>query len=402
MSQLAQRADSTLRWSALALGASLPISVALDNLLLAVILIAWLAGGHWRLRLARLRAQPVAWAALALLALLVLGCAWGPGSTEDSLHFLRKSSDLLLLPILLSASWQENDSRFALLAFAAAMLVTLLISYGFWWHIIPLERFENRYADNPVVFKLHITHGILMAYAAYLAALAALHQKTRRGRLLLAVLAALAAFNVLFMVQGRTGYLVLAGLAAWFFFERYRWRGLVLAALCGAALLGISYALQLPMVERLLLMAVDYQQWRAGHGGDTSIGARLDFYRTSLAIIAEHPLIGVGTGGYTSAYAQANAGASLAVQNNPHNQYLLTTVQLGFVGLCALLVLFASVWRGTRELSPPLRMAAQGLVISIALGCLLNSLLIDHTEGLFFSWLAGMLLAKSVAKGDSA
>jgi len=398
MTALTQRADTTLRWAAIALGASLPISVALDNLLLAVILVAWLAGGHWRQRLARLRQQPLAWAALALLALLLLGCAWGPGSAQDSLHFLRKGSHLLLLPILLSARWQERDSKYALLAFAAAMGVTLLISFGIWSHLIPVEPTVNRGPDNPVVFKLHITHGILMAYAAYLAAIAALAQTTRRGRLLLAAVALLAAFNVLFMVQGRTGYLVLGGLAAWFFFDRYRWRGLALAALCGAALLAIAYALHLPMVERLLLMSVDYQQWRAGNGGETSIGARLDFYRTSLAIIAEHPLIGVGTGGYTSAYTQANAGASLAVHNNPHNQYLLTAVQLGVVGLIALLALFHRVWRGARELSPPMRMAAQGLLLTIALGCLLNSLLIDHSEGLFFSWLAGMLLAKRDGK----
>ncbi len=402
MSAIKQKADMSLRWAAILLGASLPISVALDNLLLAVILLAWLAGGNWRGCLQRWNRAPVAWAALALLALLVLGCAWGPGNVEDNLHFLRKSSHLLLLPLLIASPWRERDREYALLAFAAAMGLTLTISYCYWWQIIPVESTVNRSAQNPVVFKLHITQSILMAYAAYLAAVAALLAPTRSRRLLLTGLAGLAAFNVLFMVQGRTGYLVLGGLAAWFFFDRFRWRGLALAAGGGAVLLGIAYALHLPMVDRLLLMSRDYELWRAGSGGETSIGARLDFYRTSLAIIAEHPLFGVGTGGYSKAYAQATAGSGLTVWNNPHNQYLLNTVQLGIFGLCALLALFASVWRGARALTPPLRLATQGLLLSIALGCLLNSLLIDHTEGLFFSWLAAMLLARSEDPAESA
>ena len=395
-------ADASLRWATIALGASLPISVALDNLLLVVILVAWLLAGRWRSCLVCWRSQPVAWAALLLLALLLVGCAWGPGSFDDRLHFLRKNSHLLLLPVLLSCPWRACDRERAVAAFAAAMALTLVISYGYWLHLIPLEATNNQSPDNPVVFKLHITHGILMAYCAYLAAIAALLQEGRRLRLGLWAFAALATFNVLFMVQGRTGYLVLGGLATWLCFERLRWRGLAVAAGAGALLLASAYALHLPMVDRLLAMSVDYQQWRVGVGGETSIGARIDLYRTSLEIIAAHPLLGVGTGGFTSAYAAATTTHGPTVWNNPHNQYLLTTVQLGVVGLCALVALFAAVWRSAAKLAKAPRLAAQGLLLTIALGCLLNSLLIDHTEGLFFSWLAGMLLGPSERAGDGA
>jgi uncharacterized membrane protein YccC len=34
---------------------------------------------------------------------------------------------------------------------------------------------------------------------------------------------------------------------------------------------------------------------------------------------------------------------------------------------------------------------ARGLVLTIAVGCLFNSLLLDHTEGLFFAWGLGVL-----------
>jgi hypothetical protein len=41
---------------------------------------------------------------------------------------------------------------------------------------------------------------------------------------------------------------------------------------------------------------------------------------------------------------------------------------------------------------PPLEGSiARGLVIMFGLGCLVNSMLIDHTEGLLFAWLTGVL-----------
>jgi uncharacterized membrane protein YccC len=38
-------------------------------------------------------------------------------------------------------------------------------------------------------------------------------------------------------------------------------------------------------------------------------------------------------------------------------------------------------------------MLARGILITITMGCLFNSLLLDHTEGLFFAWFFGLLFA---------
>jgi uncharacterized membrane protein YccC len=36
---------------------------------------------------------------------------------------------------------------------------------------------------------------------------------------------------------------------------------------------------------------------------------------------------------------------------------------------------------------------ARGVVLTVAVGSLFNSLLIDHTEGLFFAWASGLFYA---------
>jgi O-antigen ligase len=119
----------------------------------------------------------------------------------------------------------------------------------------------------------------------------------------------------------------------------------------------------------------------------------MNYYKTTAAIIRDHPVLGVGTGGFTIAYREKIRGTDLPESNNPHNQYLLTAAQLGAVGLLALIAMFAVMWWQAGRLEPPARVAARGVVLTIAVGSLLNSFLIDHTEGILFAWMAGVLLA---------
>jgi O-antigen ligase len=144
--------------------------------------------------------------------------------------------------------------------------------------------------------------------------------------------------------------------------------------------------------ERYGLTAGDRASSKASKGAQVSNQQRLDFYRASLAIVQEHPLLGVGTGGFTRAYADKTRGTDAFQTRNPHNEYLHMAVQLGLAGLATLLYLFWQHWRESARLASPLEChLARGLVLAIATGCLFNSLLLDHTEGLLYAWLTGML-----------
>jgi O-antigen ligase len=79
---------------------------------------------------------------------------------------------------------------------------------------------------------------------------------------------------------------------------------------------------------------------------------------------------------------------------HPENQYLLTTVQLGGIGLAALLALFAAQWHLAARLGSRIETdLARGLVILMVVGCLFNSFLRDHSQALFYAWLSGLLYA---------
>jgi O-antigen ligase len=121
---------------------------------------------------------------------------------------------------------------------------------------------------------------------------------------------------------------------------------------------------------------------------------RLEAASNSLKIVRQYPLLGAGTGGFAAAYAKQVERTSMIPLGQPENQYLLTTVQLGAVGLAALIALFASQWHLAARLATRTDTdLARGLVLTMAVGCLFNSFLLDHTEALFYAWLSGLLYA---------
>lgn len=386
--------DRAALWIAVAIGFSIPISTALDNVLVAALLLCWAAGARYREKLAAIRGNTFALVACAFFLLHVAGTAYGHGTRADMLHALDKAATVLLIPLLISLNPGERQRSLALKAFVAALAMTLILSFFIWLELMPQTGFFKGFPFDPVVFKLKITHSVLMAFGAFYLALAAREATTTRSRLLLSLIAGLAAFNVLFMVQGRTGQLVLMALLLYFLISSFRWRGLLAAVAAGLAIGGTVYLTPSSSLHQRMLTTVnEIQDWRAGKP-PTLANMRLESWSNSFKIVREHPLVGVGTGGFAAAYAKQVEGTSMLPLGQPENQYLLTTVQLGVVGLAALLVLFAVQWRLASRLATRTDTnLARGLVLTMAVGCMFNSFLLDHTEALFYAWLSGLLFA---------
>jgi O-antigen ligase len=238
-----------------------------------------------------------------------------------------------------------------------------------------------------------LTHNFLMAVGAFLFLQLGMDASTFRARLAWLACAALAAADVLFLVRGRTGYLVFFALVI---YSGYAWKGVRgLTAVCVAAVLAVAVLLATPTmfsarVERSVNEAKDWQENRVQHA--ESVSMRLEWYRNSLGIIAGHPIVGSGTGAFPKAYADYTSGRGMQPTVNPHNEFLNIAVQTGVVGLAALLWLFVTQWRVAPRAASPLEThLARGMVIAYVVGCLFNSLLLDHTEGLLFAWVTALL-----------
>jgi len=205
--------------------------------------------------------------------------------------------------------------------------------------------------------------------------------------------AVLAVSNVFLMVQGRTGYVVLAGLAMLVFHVRFGWRGMLAALVVLCVVFSSVYQASSSFRQRVDVTTTGITQWNPKVAVvEDSIGWRLEYAYHTAEIIQDHPLVGVGTGGFVQAYRARTEQAGLDVPPHPHNQYLMVMAQVGIVGLCLLLWLFVQQWRST-SLSGDVGygLLARGLVLIMAVGCLFNDLLLDHTEKLLYCWLSGLM-----------
>jgi O-antigen ligase len=381
------------RWSAIALGFSVTTSTALTGVLMAVLLLAWLASGDWAAKLRRVRDNQAAVAALGLMLLGMAGALWSQGVSADVALFMNKYTKLLLIPVLVTVLVEPADRRRGLLALAAGLLLSLGLSCGLFAGVLPAKWPLTAYEGNPTALKNYVTHSVFMAYAALLFAVFAWQAASSARRRLWGVLAALAAANVLLMVYGRTGYLVLAALAMVGLFHAWRWRGFLVAAALVAAVFAAAFAFSPVFKHRVVLAATEAKEWKPGVASVTSIGRRLEWYENTLKIVRDYPLLGVGTGGFPKVYNERVPGVD-GPSRHPHNQYLLTTVELGLAGLAALLFFFYShACTSARLPDRASRVLAHGLLALMVVGCLFNSFLLDHNEGVFFCWLSGLLLA---------
>lgn len=395
-------------WASTALiGLAVPIATALSNLLMALALLGGLfhARAIWHI----VKTEPVAKAASLLFGALLLGTFYGATPWREALGILGKYIDLAFIPLFMLMLSSETARIWAQRAFFAASTIILLLSYAVGLKLLPVQHWMTQLAapDNPVIFHSHITQNNIMAMAIFLALLNAREAASNKLRWAWGVFAGLALFNVLFMVIGRTGYLILftlLGWLAWTTFARYvasrgkKWGIRQAASVLLSMLLVILLALQLSprLHERVSTVGAEFHAWKPNHGEGTSAGERLDFYFNTVQIIQHHPLLGVGTGGLPAAFAQQTLGISAKKTPNPHNEYLMMTVQIGILGLGLLLYLFFSLWRQAPYLATPFAQdAARGLVLAYMVNCAFNSALLDHADGLFFAWLTGLLFTQT-------
>lgn len=388
-------AEITTRWAAVALGFSIPISVALDSMLALVMLLAGLLTIGYRGKSDAIRANPLAWLAIILFFFYLIACTYSIGNQQDMLDGLGKAARLMFIPLLLIVFQDDDTRRRAWYGFIGAMLLTLVLSYLLWLGLLPKWEIIRGDAANPTIFKLHITHNLFMAFTAFVCAVQARYAATPRQRGIWVALALLAAFNVLFMVQGRTGHLVLLALLVYMGVVWLRWRGVAIALAAIAVLAALAYALpSSPLHQRAALAYHEFSAAQPDVAATSSVGQRMEFYRNTLEIVRQRPLLGAGTGGFRQAYAEQVRDTGRVATHNPHNEYLMVAAQLGLAGLLLLLALFAVQWR-VAALLPSMReqMLARGMVLSIVTASAVSSTLIDHAEGWFYVWMSGLLFA---------
>lgn len=383
------------RWLLAAVMVAILVSPPLTSLLELLLYALMLGSGDLRARLLRAVRHPLGATALAFWVVVGVGLAYGIAPWEEALATWFSWRRVLLLVFGL-ALFDDRAWRLRLAwlliatttVVAVASYAAVLLDYGF------------RHYPAGVILRAPPLQGMLFSVAAFVAILLLRYSvASLRVRVLLATGAALLVLNAVYVTPGRSGYAVLIVLGLALALDSIRHRGLTPLArvgwITGALALSLGLLASSPLVRERMKLGVDeigtYQEGSAV----SSMGERVVYMRNALALIADRPLIGHGTGSFPTAYARLVEGRSgregLKI-HDPHNQYLNIAAQHGLIGLAVFLAILVIAFR-TR---PPSVYGFLGLSV-LAAWCV-TSFFSSHfstfAEGRFIWLWLGVCLAR--------
>ena len=373
------------------IGFTIPLSNALcTGVFPTLAVVAWLMLCGWRDVPKLLRENRVALFCVVLFAWLGVAAIYGGGGSE-AFGIWKKYRELALVVIYMGLAATLPNRQRAVMALAIGLLVAMQISFMQAAGMLPMKH------GHPVLSST-LTHGALLAWLSFFLA----HYAWKTKLLGVYFLVGLVVVDLFFLVDSSTGVVLFIALGLLFGCQtlsrtKLIWMLLGLALLM-TAMYGVSPVFRDAIREDAKTVRVFFdgeeRTW-------TSTGQRIEFYRNSLALFGQAPVLGHGTGRFHEKYAEHVAGTKQVVTSNPHNEYLMVGVQSGLVGLGILVALLWALWRAASRWEGMDRWLAQGMVVWLAVGCCFNSFILDSREGMLFALLAGVYGAAPTAEKES-
>jgi O-antigen ligase len=388
-------------------GFSIPLSTSFSEITTGLFMACWLMSGNLAGKWSVIRRHRIALLSLALFGALAAGITWSTAGWGPAARCLLKYRELVYLPMFVVVF---RDARLRTLATYAFMIAAVLLMGSSYLEWLTGADFGNASAPNEfVVAKDRIIHGLLMAFLVYLSAIdiAATPPQLPAWRFdglwrwACAVIIALAVCNIVFLVKGRTGFLLLAVLTTLFLWERLGRRGMAIAGLL-LALFAVGSFTFLTVVRERVDQTISQLQNQFGAERRHSPDPRLEFYANTLRLIGRHPFLGTGTGSFRGEYAGLVAHTDDRATSDPHNEYLLLASQVGIVGPALFIALLAAQWLAAAKLPTGDRLVGRGIVMTIAVGSLFNSLILSVTGGLIYAYFSGMAFAGLSPQSESS
>lgn len=226
-----------------------------------------------------------------------------------------------------------RELKLLIASLAASALLCVL--YGFYQFAFGIDTSAMKWVDgeafpelrkrvfstweNPNIFAGYLDVMMCLVFGVFLRVQA-------RGQRLVLALALLAFAACLAMTYARGACLAIA--AVFLAYGALRdWRVLVACVLVGGGILALDPAL----LERMTSVFTRL---------DTSSEMRLAFWESTVAMIADHPFLGIGWGAYWMVYPlydfymQGAAGTTIKIVH-AHNMYLNYAAEIGIIGALA-------------------------------------------------------------------
>ena len=374
-----------------------PFSVAATNLLMALVIVLGIASGafHAGVKLLRNDAGPVALALVAYLGLLVVGLLWSADQSYG-LEVVGHYWFWLALPVILSVAEYPGQRKIFLTSLSVGLLLHLLLCVIQWFGLYHVNLAGSN-ADDATGHIGHIGFGFI--YGVWAAWLLDMGWQSRDRIRWIYWGCAIWSWVMIFVAQGRAGYIVAAILMIFVFFKRVKLT--VRSTVAVTLFLALVSLITLSSETGRQRLDTSIMHIQGVFSGDVSAAdPRFSYWLIALEAWKRSPVLGVGTGGFPEAskdiceeHPELKYSPEAQPPGNPHNTYLLSLSRWGPLGLILVFgVIGGWLLQGRRqpsngELNTGLLIQLTG--IAILIDAMFAPTFEQHFTGLFLVMLLG-------------
>lgn len=319
---------------------------------------------------------------------------------------------LFILPLTLIFSDEGPKRRFLTIFFGLAVLglgISFALKLRFIQELLALLPVKLTRSTAPLapenVFRSYATQSMVFALSAFLALWFASRQQGFARRAALCVLSIAFVVNIATLTDGRSGYLVVLVLIVWSFAMWQGFKGVIVGGVVAIALGLFAFSLSSSVHDRVMLGVSEIRNFE-NIPEETSLGRRMVMYRTTVDMIRDNPVFGLGTGGFKQSFsaiaAEKYTGWRAKPADDPHNQYLFILAENGLVGLVAFFTVISMMLKYCLRGGSIYGKMAAGCVLAWCVTSFFSGHFRTFPEGHLIAFIVGILMVNRPSEEEGA
>jgi len=319
---------------------------------------------------------------------------------SEAIDLLKKYIKFLYIPIIYYYVKLYNNENLVINYFIKGSVLVLFLSYLKYFNILDFNVFYNFLNDfhiasvkdkiifdNTGVFQNYLTQGIIFSFLSFLSFIMA----KKNNNILLYLFSLMSFVNVLLLNNSRTGYILVLAFLAMIVFKYVKFnKFLFFVGVIFICSITFSANIANNFLDRVNNLNIDVELIN-NHDYDSSLGKRYLWFKNGIENIKNKPLLGHGVGSYNNTivdYISINdidIHVSSIVTNNPHNEFVSISSQIGLFGFSLFVMFLFSLYKESSS-----SFLAQGVFITVLISSLFNSAFYDNILGIFLVILIGV------------
>jgi O-antigen ligase len=295
-----------------------------------------------------------------------------------------KYSKLVYLPILAVGFMHvknrylaiNNGRYWAINSYLAAICLTCILTFLKSKGLIHL----HPEWDQSAVFYNYIITGFMVSFGSYIAGLYFFQSKSWWSKSVYLCIWLLTSFHILFINSGRTGHILYIVLMLLLITQTLSFKQSLLGFVIFTCVLCLCYQHSQVMHNGVNLFLTEIKLLKQNDKA-SSLGHRIQFHNYAKSLFVQHPIAGIGTGGFRQQFYLDNPVPSWGKEiTEPHSQYWMTMVEQGTIGIVLLLMFLASLLLTSLKLKET-RSLLIGIFVAFCIGSFSDTILCFSAAG---------------------